>query len=266
MLHPKRCRIASGLLLGPKRAQAERSLTGRPVKRKLASGPKPNYRRGRAFVLQSLAADLHRERLAAYDELVAGRDVYTYVGNDPLDRTDPSGLAGCADASGQGLSGQCIQSSNFKESKSSGKTAVNTPAVDKAMVAAAPSIQTTSKDNPAEKAVAVTQNADGTTTTTSLKTETKVVGNTYESKVSGIPKSATGIEHSHPNDTSNLTPGPKDNAVVSSLGKTNGITNNGNVGVLEQSGGQYRFRVLQGSVGDAGEVQGVLNQFQRQDQ
>ena len=91
VLHPKRCRIASGLLLGPKRAQAERSLTGRPVKRKLASGPKPNYRRGRAFVLQSLAADLHRERLAAYDELVAGRDVYTYVGNDPLSKTDPTG-------------------------------------------------------------------------------------------------------------------------------------------------------------------------------
>jgi RHS repeat-associated protein len=195
-------------------------------------------------------------------------NLYAYVKDDPVDRSDPTGLTGCADASGQGVGGgACVDASNFKPGKSDGQTVVNTPGMDKAMVAAAPSLQTTSNDRPQEKAAAFSQNADGSSTATSVKTVTKEVGNTYESKISGIPAGTKGIEHSHPNDTSTLKPGPKDNVAVSK-GLTNGVTNNGRVGVIEKSDGQYRFRALSGvlSSGDVKAIQGALNDFQRQDQ
>ena len=75
-----------------RRTRAARSpLTRRPVRRKLASGPKRNYAGECAFVLPSLAAELPWKSRSRYDELVSGRAVYSYVGNDPLGHTDPSG-------------------------------------------------------------------------------------------------------------------------------------------------------------------------------
>jgi hypothetical protein len=70
-----------------------RPLTGGAVRRKLASGQKRIYAGERAFVLHSLAAELPWKSRSRYDELVSGRTVYTYVGNDPINKTDLSGLA-----------------------------------------------------------------------------------------------------------------------------------------------------------------------------
>jgi hypothetical protein len=64
----------------------------RPVKPKLASGPKSIYTRSRVFVHPSLAADPHRKNPLAYGELVAGRAVYAYVDGNPVSLDDPSGL------------------------------------------------------------------------------------------------------------------------------------------------------------------------------
>lgn len=75
---------------GEPRAET-RPLTGGAVRPKLASGPKRNYAGERAFVLHSLAAELPWKSRSRYDELVSGRTVYTYVGNDPENRVDPSG-------------------------------------------------------------------------------------------------------------------------------------------------------------------------------
>lgn len=44
-------------------------------------------------------------------------NLYAYVGNDPVNMSDPTGLSGCSDMSDQGLSGKCIESSEFDESK-----------------------------------------------------------------------------------------------------------------------------------------------------
>ncbi len=88
------CRIDQRLPFASKgrRARATRSpLTGRPVRRKLASGPKRKYPGERAFVLQSLAAELPWKSRTRYDELVSGRAVYTYVRNDPLNLNDHNG-------------------------------------------------------------------------------------------------------------------------------------------------------------------------------
>jgi RHS repeat-associated protein len=190
-------------------------------------------------------------------------DLYAYVGNDPMNRVDPLGLSGCGDEKKQGLSGHCLQASNFMASKDSNKTVVSTRKIDKAMIAAAPSIETTSRDKPEEKVVAFIQNTDGSVTTTPAKSKTKIVGNVYQTRAE-IPKDAAAIEHSHPDDTSTLQPGPHDSAVVLA-GKPNGITNNGRVGVLEESGGQFRFRVLSGTLadGESDMIQDALNRFQQ---
>jgi hypothetical protein len=67
-------------------------LTDPAAKPKLASGLKPIYAGERAFVLPSLAAELPWKTRPRYDELVSGRTVYTYVNNDPIDESDPTGL------------------------------------------------------------------------------------------------------------------------------------------------------------------------------
>jgi hypothetical protein len=93
-------------------------LTDPAAKPKLASGPKAIYPGERAFVLQSLAAELPWKNARRYDELVSGRAVYTYVGNDPLDRTDPSGNYSC------GSSMDTTTCQNFTNAQDSAKAQI----------------------------------------------------------------------------------------------------------------------------------------------
>jgi hypothetical protein len=45
----------------------------------------------RAFLTQSLDADLHRKNPAAYDEHAVGRGVYAYTDDNPINWRDPTG-------------------------------------------------------------------------------------------------------------------------------------------------------------------------------
>ncbi|HEX8582958.1 MAG TPA: RHS repeat-associated core domain-containing protein, partial [Allosphingosinicella sp.] len=60
-------------------------------------------------------------------------NLYAYVGNDPVNRRDPTGME-CADAAGQGLSGKCIDASNYDPAKDgSTRTIVAKPSSDAAV-------------------------------------------------------------------------------------------------------------------------------------
>ena len=89
--------MAQTLRLPTTKWAAKTALTDRSAKPKLASGPTPIYAGDRVFVISSLAAELPWKSRPRYDELVSGGTVYTYVGNDPLDKTDPSGLCQTVD-------------------------------------------------------------------------------------------------------------------------------------------------------------------------
>jgi RHS repeat-associated protein len=69
-------------------------------------------------------------------------NLYAYVGNDPLNLTDPFGLAGCADAADQELFGQCLDASNFKPEKDGAQTVISDTAVDKSAIANMSSLET----------------------------------------------------------------------------------------------------------------------------
>jgi len=196
-----------------------------------------------------------------YDDDV---NLYSYVGNDPLDRTDPSGLAGCADAGGQGLAGKCIDATAYKEKKDGTQTTVSKPDVDAKATETAPSLE--NKDT--ERATTIDRASDGT-----LSAGTAQQGNDNSAgQQTGVtPTTATvAIEHSHPNNSNyGIEPGYQgrgqgDHTAVEH-GYPNYITRNGKVIVIERSGGQYRARVVGGSLtpSEAREVRRALNDLQR---
>ncbi len=240
-------------------------LTDPAAKPKLASGPKRKLPGERAFVLPSLAAELPWKTAHRYDELVSGRAVYTYVGNDPLDRTDPSGLAGCTDASGQGLAGKCIDATAYNEKKDGTQTTVSKPDVDTKATETAPGLE----NKNTERATTINRASDGTLT---AGTAQQGKDNSAGQQTGVTPTTATvAIEHSHPNNSDyGIEPGYQgrgrgDHTAVE-RGYPNYITRDGKVIVIERSGGQYRARVVSGSLtpSEARDVRRALNDLQQE--
>jgi hypothetical protein len=177
------------------------------------------------------------------------------VGNDPVNAIDPSGKQACNNQS------DCVEARNFRENRSDGKTTVQSENVDAAAVSELPNYETTGE---VENGVRFDESESGEVTTTQVPTTSVVRGGTIEGTISGVG-GATAIGHSHPNDTSNASPGPRDDAAVNA-GFPNNIVHNNNVIVVEKVNGQFRVRVLNDNNltrNERRDMQRRANQFQR---
>ena len=186
-----------------------------------------------------------------------GLNWYAYVGNDPVNYFDPFGEQAC-----EGVNGTCIEASKFKPEKSDGETVTQSENIDKAAQSELPKIET--QKSPNERVVAFEEGDDNSVKTTEVTpNSSKLKGSTIETKV-GIPKSTDSIGHSHPNKNSTITPGPRDDQVVNG-GRPNNIVNNGSVVVVEKVNGQFRVRVLTGTVSkkQTRSIGRQINKFQK---
>ena len=186
-------------------------------------------------------------------------NLYAYVGNDPVNMMDPTGNSGCADMPAQGLSGTCIDASNFDATKAdTSKNIVSTPQIDSAVIAEAPNYESSGGekglrvDQTGEKATVSPAGVPGTTSShntvkfpSGSLTGAEAFGHSHDKTVSATPKEPM-LGTSNPG-ADGANPGPGDGKATIEAGKPNYIIHDGRVLVIEVSGGQARVRVISGS-------------------
>jgi RHS repeat-associated protein len=203
-----------------------------------------------------------------YDDQV---NLYAYVGGDPINGTDPTGMQGCSDAgSGNqaGLGGKCVDASSYTEKKHGNSvTTVSTPEIDASARANMPSIANDA--GPKENIAQFDQNGSDVKFTP-LSTTTKEGGSTTQGRANPIGD-PDAVGHSHPDlgNKSNIAPGYENRRlgdhVQVNVGRPNYIINSGTVIVIERSQGQFRARVISGnpSARELRDVARQLNKLQR---
>lgn len=201
-------------------------------------------------------------------------NLYMYVGLDPANKTDPSGLQGCADMAAQGLSGRCFQSSDYSAERDGLQTVVSTGALDQSAEENMPSLATSVVDDerfgqfrPGPNGPEFSSATGGLARPTNL-TNRDGRRESVQGRVL-ISRDAVAVGHSHSDRNMSILPGYRSrdaNDVVGvAAGRPMYIYNNGVVGVVEISQGQVRMRIISGEVSrsDANSMQARLNQLQR---
>ncbi len=187
-----------------------------------------------------------------------GMNWYAYVGNDPMNAVDPEGLAGCSDMKEQSLSGKCIESNNYDESQHGDETTISNAQTDSVAKNEMSSLE--SKNS--EQAGYFKTEDDGSVSFSKAESQVSESDGVITTTVD-IPKDASAIAHSHPENAGEVGPGPGDYKVVES-GRPNYIYQNNRISVVEKSGGQYRLRMIKGKMTNAEikRAQKSLNKFQ----
>jgi hypothetical protein len=190
-------------------------------------------------------------------------NLYAYVGNDPLGWRDPTGMQACSQATEEGLVGACIEARNFDPDQDGDFTVISAPDIDRAAREIGPSLE----DRRMERASTIDRNEDGSLSAAGVE----IGENVPMGQAVGVrPSDSTvAIIHSHPNNQEySIAPGfhgsGSGDHVAVEAGYPNYIQRQGTTIVLERSGGQYRVRVVGGSLrgGERRQVQRVLNNFQ----
>lgn len=183
---------------------------------------------------------------------------YSYANNNPYTFIDPDGRQACEGED------NCFEASNYSPNEAGNQTVTQSANIDDAAVRNLPNYESSGKK---ENAVRFDESTSGPVATKPVPTTTVVNGNIIESTISGIA-GAEAIGHSHPVDTSDPSPGPRDDLAVNA-GLPNNIVHDGNIVVIEKVNGQFRVRVLKDSDltnRDRREIQKDVNRFQKRDQ
>lgn len=189
-----------------------------------------------------------------------GINWYAYVGNDPVNLIDPTGMAGCADVYAQTLAMvTCYDFSISTKGKEPdpNRNVVSTPEMDEAAIENASSLAS-------EDSEEMGQITDGESAKfEKIESQARETQGTVSTKAF-ISKDADAVVHSHPEEGGELAPGPKDDQVVQN-GRPNYIYHKGRIAVVEISGGQYRLRVIQSypTPREDGRIVSRLNKFQK---
>jgi RHS repeat-associated protein len=209
-----------------------------------------------------------------------GINLYGYVGNDPINQTDPSGMQGCADAGqntpGGGdqsrLTGICRDAAAFDRARDGSPTVLGTPEIDQSARENMPSLRNDA--GPSENAAQFKQNGS-TVTFTPLQTTTTEGGH-YTQGQATITGNPQAVGHSQPDlipegggpRRQNIAPGFENRNLGDHLqvnaGRASYIINRNIVIVIERSQGQFRARVISGhpSEGQLREIRSRLSRLQ----
>lgn len=190
-------------------------------------------------------------------------NLYAYVGNDPFNKTDPTGL--CTDRELADRS--CMHASNYNE-KADGLVSVRSNVVTDILVEKEASALKSSGD---EENFAYVEWSDGEPEFTRAGGTTDTDGGGAVGTVE-IPKGADAIVHSHPEKNGySIAPGLRQDKgnigdyLAVEDGRPNYIYHDNRVGVVEKVNGRYQFRMIVGEMSSAErrQTQSVLNTFQQ---
>jgi RHS repeat-associated protein len=207
-------------------------------------------------------------------------NLYAYVGNDPVNISDPTGTSGCKDVGTNtkeggnqaGLGGTCIDAAGYNPAKDGTKTFVSTSDIDSSARDNMNSIR--NDGGPGENSAAFVKDG-GKIKFQPLDTTSGATGNVTTGQATS-PAGTVAVGHSHADlisvsgdASANIKPGFENRNLGDHLqvnaGRPNYIVNRNVITVFEKSAGQFRVRVISGTLGSVQrrEIRNQLSIIQR---